>query len=102
MRVTRPFPRRSLPQAGESLREAFLGHVDRVVMWAMLAATILVVAAAEWIHLWPISSISTTVRFTAISDGACGGPALFMRSRGYSASVRLSTIARRTPARFSC
>jgi len=47
-----PFPRRSLPQAGESLREAFLDHMDRVAMWALLATTILVVAATEWILLW--------------------------------------------------
>jgi hypothetical protein len=48
-----PFPRSSLPQAGESLRDAaYEFYLDKYWTYVVMAITFTAVAATEWVMHW--------------------------------------------------
>src|SRR5947207_4031929 len=96
-----PFPRKSLPQAGESLQEkAFELFFNRFLGFGSIAATLAVVAVTEWLMRWMHGVMSPWFwTFFAVATGAIA-TWQFFRIKPQLANLRQGIRGERHVARF--
>jgi hypothetical protein len=96
-----PFPRKSLPQAGESLEEAVRDlFVDNVFAYGAVGIAFAVVAVAEWVLRWLGRPV--TPAMWALAAVACGGIAAwrFFKLKPQFAALRQAIRGEREIARM--